>query len=583
MGPWHPPAARLRNVGVRSRLALTSRCGECSRIRRPDRTGRKPQTSPGSSGSDPASTISSRPARGRSHQRDIWRMTLRRTALAIVLAYLCARPADRCVNARAAPRLRRRSAPPDRPWTWPLDPVATIVERVRPPRGAVGLRGIAASTSPDTRASRHAVDDGVVTLCRSPCWSRCRRGRARGLRSTYEPVTAAVSRGDPVAAGQLIGVLQGVRSHCLPAACLHLGARGGESTSIPRPSWAFRRSASSHLQVGRMTHRRRRGSHVAPGSLSSAATRQSPAASGRASIRSPGSRASTTVSTTASAAGHRSRLRPAGSSSALALTRSTGTRSLSTTAVVWSPGTATCTPTGYSSTWATGFRAGQTVGTVGSDGWSTACHLHFTVASDGRPVDPLTFVPSCAAGPPRVGWVTRGSGSGVGLLVGTSGVGRQSHGYRSGWWRARRARGSPGPRAGRRRLRAGGWRRCAAARAARGRVRPGPRRSAHGRECEPRADRSGRRAARGTGRRHFDRARERGTAAVAPCIQRSLGRQPERDGALLAALAEDSDHPAFGIDVVDVEGAQLTDADAGAYSSSMMARSRSATGSSSPA
>ncbi|MCW2819979.1 MAG: peptidase, partial [Marmoricola sp.] len=35
---------------------------------------------------------------------------------------------------------------------------------------------------------------------------------------------------------------------------------------------------------------------------------------------------------------------------------------------------------------------GATVGSTGTTGWSTGCHLHFTVLRDGVPVDPMTYI-----------------------------------------------------------------------------------------------------------------------------------------------------------------------------------------------
>ncbi|MGL5810229.1 MAG: peptidoglycan DD-metalloendopeptidase family protein [Nocardioides sp.] len=35
---------------------------------------------------------------------------------------------------------------------------------------------------------------------------------------------------------------------------------------------------------------------------------------------------------------------------------------------------------------------GQLIGYLGNTGWSTGCHLHFTVTADGKPVDPMTWL-----------------------------------------------------------------------------------------------------------------------------------------------------------------------------------------------
>ena len=49
---------------------------------------------------------------------------------------------------------------------------------------------------------------------------------------------------------------------------------------------------------------------------------------------------------------------------------------------------------------ATGYRVGvgdhvsrgEVVGYVGSTGWSTGCHLHFTILQDGKAVDPMNYL-----------------------------------------------------------------------------------------------------------------------------------------------------------------------------------------------
>lgn len=53
------------------------------------------------------------------------------------------------------------------------------------------------------------------------------------VRTTYEPVAASVGVGDEVGRGGTLGTLELFGSHCLPAACLHWGARDGEEYLDP--------------------------------------------------------------------------------------------------------------------------------------------------------------------------------------------------------------------------------------------------------------------------------------------------------------------------------------------------------------
>ncbi len=52
------------------------------------------------------------------------------------------------------------------------------------------------------------------------------------LRTTYEPLDPAVSTGDQVGAGRLIGTVRAGHPSCLPAVCLHWGARIGRQTYV---------------------------------------------------------------------------------------------------------------------------------------------------------------------------------------------------------------------------------------------------------------------------------------------------------------------------------------------------------------
>lgn len=113
-------------------------------------------------------------------------------------------------------------------WQWPLAPAPPRVLRpFAAPRGPYGPGHRGADLDASVGTSVLAVEDGTITHA----------GRVAGrgtvtvshrdrLSSTYEPVRADVTVGRTVAAGDVLGVLEtSPRSHCPPAACLHLGAR----------------------------------------------------------------------------------------------------------------------------------------------------------------------------------------------------------------------------------------------------------------------------------------------------------------------------------------------------------------------
>ncbi len=71
------------------------------------------------------------------------------------------------------------------------------------------------------------------------------------LRTTYQPVRASVRKGDEVAPGDVVGILEASPSHC-PAACLHWGLRRADTYLNPLsllPPRLLRRGPSRLLPV----------------------------------------------------------------------------------------------------------------------------------------------------------------------------------------------------------------------------------------------------------------------------------------------------------------------------------------------
>jgi murein DD-endopeptidase MepM/ murein hydrolase activator NlpD len=112
-------------------------------------------------------------------------------------------------------------------WVWPLSPRPAVIHAFDPPDVPYGSGHRGVDLAAAIGQSVFAIGDGAVTYA-GPLAGRpvivVSHGR---LRSTYEPVSAGVAVGDRVRAGQQIGVLSVIGSHCLPEACLHLGVLRG--------------------------------------------------------------------------------------------------------------------------------------------------------------------------------------------------------------------------------------------------------------------------------------------------------------------------------------------------------------------
>lgn len=116
---------------------------------------------------------------------------------------------------------------------WPLAPEPEVVGDFDPPDDpwGAGHRGVDLLGSPG-QPVRSALP-GTVT------WAGVLAGRGvvvvdhGDTRTTYEPVDARVAVGTSVAAGDRIGRLSPVGSHCLPRSCLHWGWIAGDTYLDP--------------------------------------------------------------------------------------------------------------------------------------------------------------------------------------------------------------------------------------------------------------------------------------------------------------------------------------------------------------
>ncbi|MDG4785588.1 M23 family metallopeptidase [Micromonospora sp. WMMD1102] len=143
-------------------------------------------------------------------------------------------------RAGSTPELSRRSMPVLQPaarrFRWPLDGTPPVVRRFDPPPQpwAAGHRGVDLAAPPG--AAVRAAGPGVVffagTVAGRPLVSVAHAG---GLRTTYEPVRPGLAAGQPVRAGDPLGVLLSGHPGCPGAgsACLHWGLRRGDEYLDP--------------------------------------------------------------------------------------------------------------------------------------------------------------------------------------------------------------------------------------------------------------------------------------------------------------------------------------------------------------
>lgn len=116
------------------------------------------------------------------------------------------------------------AAVPAAGYHWPLTPQPDVVRRYEAPpqQWAAGHRGVDLLGREEQPV--RAAGDGVIG------YRGTIAGRAivtvvhpNGWRTTYEPVGNALPVGTAVHAGDPIGTLSPVGSHCAPRACLHWG------------------------------------------------------------------------------------------------------------------------------------------------------------------------------------------------------------------------------------------------------------------------------------------------------------------------------------------------------------------------
>jgi len=140
--------------------------------------------------------------------------------------------AGRAATALPAPAAVTWAAP--NRYGWPLGPPHPVVRPFQPPSTPYGPGHRGVDLGSVAGAEVLAAGDGVVAFAgRIADRELVSVQHADGIRTTYEPLAPLVTTGDVVRRGQPIGVVRAGHPECAAAACLHWGAKRGETYLDP--------------------------------------------------------------------------------------------------------------------------------------------------------------------------------------------------------------------------------------------------------------------------------------------------------------------------------------------------------------
>ncbi|MFI2202697.1 murein hydrolase activator EnvC family protein [Streptomyces sp. NPDC020192] len=184
--------------------------------------------------------------------REATRCTAWWTALLLALAALTLAPPAWAEPPPPAPAPAPVRVPPIA-RAWPVGVRPVVLRGWEPPSTPYGPGHRGVDLSAPAGSPVRAVAPGRVSFA----------GRVAGrgvvsvelagtdLRTTYEPVSPSVEKGEEVRAGDVVGTVEAPGAHC-PTTCVHWGLLRGETYMDPLlllPPWLLRRGPSRLLPV----------------------------------------------------------------------------------------------------------------------------------------------------------------------------------------------------------------------------------------------------------------------------------------------------------------------------------------------